>query len=279
MTRQLSEKYTRLKEIISGFDSVLVAYSGGLDSAFLLFASVESLGAENVYAFTADSPSYPRAELERSRSFAQSLGLGDRYRVISTNEIIDPRYAANSSERCFFCKQELYRRLTEAAVFENVDVVFDGFNADDVGDFRPGRKAAEKFSVRSPLFEAGLTKSDLRQLAKEFELPFWDKPQSACLASRIPYGSPVTVEKLRQVEEAEAYLHSLGFRQLRVRHHDRLARIELMTEELEKIMQPDIRNKVNERFRELGFIWVALDLAGFQTGSMNKALKRSADDV
>lgn len=279
MTREISEKYEKLKDIISGFDSVLVAYSGGLDSAFLLYASVRSLGPENVYAFTADSPSYPRAELERSREFASSLALGDRYRVINTNEIIDPRYASNSGERCFFCKQELYRRLTEAAVFENVDVVFDGFNADDVGDFRPGRRAAEKFSVRSPLYEAGLTKSELRQLAKEFELPFWDKPQSACLASRIPYGSPVTVEKLRQVEEAEKYLYSLGFRQLRVRHHDNLARIELVPDELEKIMQEEIRNKVNERFRELGFIWVALDLAGFHSGSMNKALKRSADDV
>ncbi len=279
MRNQLLEKYEKLKGIIAGFDSVIVAYSGGLDSAFLLYAAVDALGAEHVSAVTADSPSYPRSELEKAQEFAQSLGLGERHKIIETEELDDPNYAKNPVDRCFFCKQELYGRLADPSIFDGHDVVFDGFNADDVGDFRPGRKAAEKFNVRSPLYEAGLAKADLRELASHFGLEVWDKPQMACLASRIPYGSPVTKEKLGQVEKAEEYLRSLGFKQLRVRHHDKLARIELPLDDIKKVYNQKLHDKIADEFRRLGFIWVTLDLAGFRSGSMNEAIKRSDKDV
>jgi uncharacterized protein len=279
MKQDLLEKYRKLKEIISGFKTAIVAYSGGLDSAFLLYACVDTLGTEAVTAVTADSESIPRSELEKAHKFAESLGLNDRHRIIKTREIEDPNYAANPLDRCFFCKQELYSRLTDTTVFDNAEVVFDGFNADDVGDFRPGRKAAEKYAIKSPLFEAGLGKTEIRELAKHFGLSIWDKPQSACLASRIPYGSPVTKEKLKQIEIAEEFLRGLGFKQLRVRHHDKLARIELPREDIDTILTDDLREKIYAKFRELGFVWVTLDLAGFRSGSMNEALDRSDKDV
>ena len=279
MRSELLEKYEKLKDIISGFNSVIVAYSGGLDSAFLLYAAVDTLGAENVSAITADSPSYPASELQKAKDFAVSLGLGEKHKIIKTEELDDPNYAKNPVDRCFFCKQELYGKLSDPSLFDGHDVVLDGFNADDVGDFRPGRKAAEKYHVRSPLFEAGLGKADLRELASHFGLKVWDKPQMACLASRIPYGSPVTREKLEQVEKAEDYLHSLGFRQLRVRHHDRLARIELPLSDIKKIYNQELQHKIADEFRTLGFVWVTLDLAGFRSGSMNEAITRSDEDV
>lgn len=279
MKQELLEKYRKLKEIISGFKTVLVAYSGGLDSAFLLYACVDALGPEAVTAVTADSASYPRSELKKSRQFAESLGLKDNHRIIKTREIEDPSYVANPLDRCFFCKQELYGRLTDTTVFEGAEAVFDGFNAEDVGDFRPGRKAAEKYEIRSPLFEAGLGKQEISELAKHFGLSIWDKPQSACLASRIPYGSPVTKEKLEQIELAEEFLRDLGFGQLRVRHHDKLARIELPREDIDNVLTDDLREKIYARFRELGFVWVTLDLAGFRSGSMNEDLDRSDKDV
>lgn len=279
MKQDILEKYRKLKKIISGFKTAIVAYSGGLDSAFLLYACVDTLGAEAVTAVTADSESYPRSELKKAREFAESLGLKERHRIIKTGEIEDPNYAANPLDRCFFCKQELYSRLTDTTVFDNAEAVLDGFNADDAGDFRPGRKAAEKYAIRSPLFEAGLGKTEIRELARHFRLSIWDKPQSACLASRIPYGSPVTKKKLEQIEMAEEFLRGLGFRQLRVRHHDKLARIELPREDIESILTEDLREKINAKFRELGFVWVTLDLAGFRSGSMNEALDRSDKDV
>jgi uncharacterized protein len=279
MKPDILEKYRKLKEIISGFKTAIVAYSGGLDSAFLLYACVDTLGPEAVTAVTADSESYPRSELEKACKFAESLGLKDRHRIIKTREIEDPNYAANPLDRCFFCKQELYGRLTDTTVFNKAEVVFDGFNADDVGDFRPGRKAAEKYAIRSPLFEAGLGKAEIRELAKHIGLSIWDKPQSACLASRIPYGSPVTKDKLEQIETAEEFLRGLGFKQLRVRHHDILARIELPREDIDTILTADLREKIYAKFRELGFVWVTLDLAGFRSGSMNEALDRSDKDV
>jgi len=272
-------KYQKLKRIISDFKAVVVAYSGGLDSAFLLYTCVEMLGKDAVRAVTADSESLPRSELKNARRFAESLGIEHRHRVVKTRELENPDYSANPVDRCFFCKRELYSRLLDPAVLEKAEVVFDGFNADDVGDFRPGRRAAEQFSIRSPLFEAGLGKAEIRALAKDFGLSIWDKPQSACLASRIPYGSPVTAEKLGQIEQAEEFLRSLGFRQLRVRHHDGLARIELPGEDLEKAMSDQMRDKINSKFRELGFTWVTLDLAGFRSGSMNEKLNRKDRNV
>ncbi len=279
MNRDLLQKYEKLKGIIGTFNDVIVAYSGGLDSAFLLYAAVDRLGNDHVTAITADSPSYPLSELEHAREFAAGLGLEGRHRIVETCEIDDPNYSENPVNRCFYCKAELYKRLTEMAVFDDCDAVLDGFNADDVGDFRPGRMAADKFSIRSPLYEAGLHKQELRDLARYFGLSIWNKPQMACLSSRIPYGSPVTKEKLRQVEQAEEFMRSLGFPQMRVRHHDKLARIELPREDIAKIYENVYIDKITERFRELGFVWVTLDLAGFRSGSMNEALKESDKDV
>jgi pyridinium-3,5-biscarboxylic acid mononucleotide sulfurtransferase len=279
MNTELQNKYDKLREIISGFKSVIVAYSGGLDSAFLLYAAAETLGAGNVTAITADSASIPRSELEAAIKFASSLGLQDRHKIIETAELYDPSYAANPTDRCFYCKQELFTRLNDIAKLANGEIVLDGYNADDVGDFRPGRKAAVENSVRSPLFEAGLRKSELRELAKYFELSIWDKPQMACLASRIPYGSQVTKAKLSQVEQAEAYLRELGFVQMRVRHHDKLARIELTVDDINKVITDNLRDRIMDKFRKLGFVWVTLDLAGFRSGSMNEALDGSEKDV
>ena len=279
MNADLQNKYSKLREIIAGMKTVIVAYSGGLDSAFLLYAASDTLGAENVTAITADSASIPRSELEAAKDFASSLGLGDRHKIIETTELDDPAYQANPTDRCFFCKQELFTRINDIARLADCETVLDGYNADDVGDFRPGRKAAEENSVRSPLFEAGLRKSEIRELAKHFDLSIWDKPQMACLASRIPYGSPVTKEKLLQIEHAETYLRELGFTQLRVRHHDKLARIELTHDDLEKVMTNNIREKIMDRFRRLGFVWITVDLAGFRSGSMNEALDGSEKDV
>ena len=272
-------KYEKLKAIIGQFNSAVIAYSGGLDSAFLLYAAVDTLGVDKITAMTADSPSYPRSEMEEAQKFAQSLGLGENHKIVQTSEMDDPNYSSNPVDRCFFCKKELFTRLTDFAVFESCEVVLDGYNADDVGDFRPGRKAADKFSVRSPLFEAGLGKSEIRQLAKHFGLSIWNKPQMACLSSRIPYGSPVTKEKLEQIEQAEKYLHELGFAQLRVRHHEKIARIELPVEDIKRIYDDNLHDKITEKFRSLGFVWVTLDLAGFRSGSMNEILKESQKDV
>ena len=279
MMQDILEKYNKLKAIIGEFNSAVIAYSGGLDSAFLLYAAVDTLGVDKVTAMTADSPSYPRSEMEEAKKFAQSLGLGENHKIVQTCEMDNPNYAANPVDRCFFCKKELFTRLTDFAVFESCEVVLDGYNADDVGDFRPGRKAADKFSVRSPLFEAGLGKSEIRQLAQHFGLSIWNKPQMACLSSRIPYGSPVTKEKLEQIEQAEKYLHELGFNQLRVRHHDKIARIELPLEDIKRVYNDNLHDKITEKFRSLGFVWVTLDLAGFRSGSMNEILKESQKDV
>jgi len=279
MNTDLQNKYDKLRDIIAGMKTVIVAYSGGLDSAFLLYAAADTLGAENVTAITADSASIPRSELEAAKDFASSLGLSERHRIIETAELDDPAYSANPTDRCFFCKQELFTRINDIARLADGETVLDGYNADDVSDFRPGRKAAEENSVRSPLFEAGLRKSEIRELAKHFGLSIWDKPQMACLASRIPYGSPVTKDKLLQIEQAETYLRELGFTQLRVRHHDKLARIELARDDLEKVMTNNIREKIMDRFRRLGFVWITVDLAGFRSGSMNEALDGSEKDV
>jgi len=279
MNTDLQNKYDKLRDIIAGMKTVIVAYSGGLDSAFLLYAAADTLGAENVTAITADSASIPRSELEAAKDFASSLGLSERHRIIETAELDDPAYSANPTDRCFFCKQELFTRINDIARLADGETVLDGYNADDVSDFRPGRKAAEENSVRSPLFEAGLRKSEIRELAKHFGLSIWDKPQMACLASRIPYGSPVTKDKLLQIEQAETYLRELGFTQLRVRHHDKLARIELARDDLEKVMTNNIREKIMDRFRRLGIGWITVDLAGFRSGSMNEALDGSEKDV
>lgn len=270
----LTTKFEQLKAILSSYQRVIVAFSGGLDSSFLLFAAVETLGKENTVAAIGVSESLAHSEYERACKFAGDLGLPENRIIrIATKELEDPAYVQNSPDRCFFCKSELFQRLNELAERSLHEVVCDGANASDIGDHRPGMTAAIEKKVKSPLLEAGLTKDEIRQLAKSLGLAIWDKPQSACLASRIPYGSQVTKDKLKQIEEAEEFLRSLGFRQLRVRHHDTVARIELPREDMQRVLSNGTGDRIVERFREIGFFFTTIDLGGFKSGSMNVMLK------
>lgn len=273
------EKYQHLLALLRDCRRVIVALSGGLDSSFLLYAAVQANGAAATLAAIGVSDSLAESERAFAADFARSLGLSAANIItIATREIEDDNYAANPPNRCYFCKSELYTRLNDLAAQREHEVVCDGANASDLGDHRPGMIAARERRVRSPLLEAGLTKDEIRALAREFGLSVWDKPQSACLASRIPYGSAVTPEKLRQIDHAESFLRSLGFTQLRVRHHDQIARIELPVADMSRVINNGIREQINRRFREIGFLFVTLDVAGFQSGSMNAMLKGRSDE-
>ncbi len=251
-----------------------MAFSGGVDSALVLKVAADTLGVNNILAVTADSESYPREELKSARELGENLGLGERHLVIQTDELKNPEYAANSPARCFFCKDELYGRLNEIAQEKGFRHIADGCNLSDAGDFRPGRKAAEKHGVRSPLIEAEMTKDEIRRLAKKLELPVWDKPAMACLSSRIPYGMKVTKENLAKIEQAEEYLHSLGLKQVRVRHHENIARIEVRPEEISKLLEAKTREQIANKLKQIGYLYVTLDLQGYRSGSMNEVLTR-----
>jgi uncharacterized protein len=265
---ELKAKFDNLLKKIASYERVAVAFSGGLDSGFLLYSAIKALGADNVLAVTGDSESLTRDDRDFTSKFVKDVGVTEHV-VIKTDELGNPDYASNTSERCFFCKQELFGKLCEAAKDRGIDHILDGSNASDIGDHRPGRRAAQEFSVKSPLLEAGLSKDEIREIAKSEGLEIWDKPQAACLSSRIPYGDPITIEKLSEVEQAEKYLREIGFRQFRVRHHDQIARIELESHDFPHLLDSRLRQRVIDRFKEIGFLWVTLDLKPFETGSMN----------
>lgn len=248
----------------------MVAYSGGVDSALVLAAAIDTLGAKNVLAATGRSPSVAASELSGASSLASALGA--EHLVIDTDEFENPNYLANPTNRCYFCKTTLYARLERVRAERGFDAIVNGVNADDLTDIRPGLKAADEFHVRAPLAESGLSKRDVRELAAFLGLPIFDKPASPCLSSRVPYGEAITPEKLRMIEGAEAFLHQLGFRECRVRHHDRLARIEVPLSDISRLADPSVRARVDDHFRSLGYLHVTVDLRGFRSGSLNEVI-------
>jgi uncharacterized protein len=266
----LARKAAALDAALRGLPSLIVAYSGGVDSAYLAFAAHHALGPRAV-AVTADSPSYP----ERHRALALRLAreFGFNHLIIRTDEMARPEYRANPANRCYYCKHELYTHLSALARERGIPAIADGSNADDRGDYRPGRQAAREFGVRSPLDEAGLTKAEIRELSRLAGLPTWDEPASACLSSRIPYFSEVTDEKLRMIERAETALRDLGFRVCRVRHHDTLARLELGRDEMARAFDPDVAAAIDRELRAIGYAHVTIDLRGYRLGSLNEALR------
>jgi uncharacterized protein len=269
-TADLEARESALYRALAERSSLIVAYSGGVDSAFLAYAATKVLGP-GALCVTADSPSYP----ERHRQMAMRLAaeFGFRHEIIRTDEMARPEYRANAGDRCYHCKHELYTHLTAIAQDRGVAAVADGSNADDRGDYRPGRKAAREFGVLSPLDAADLTKSDIRELSHRAGLPTWDEPASACLSSRIPYFSEVTDEKLRTIEQAESVLRELGFRICRVRHHDTIARLELGLDEIARALEPGMADAIDRALRALGYQHVTVDLRGYRLGSLNEALR------
>ncbi len=270
MNADLQAKYDALTKRLRELGRTLVAFSGGVDSALLLLVARRELGRENVLAVTGRGPSFPSADLGAVRSLVDEIGTAHEF--LDTGEFDDPRYLANPVNRCYFCRHDLYSKLTLLAAERGLGTVLSGANADDLRDFRPGMRAATELGVVSPLIEAGLGKSELRALAAELGLTIHDKPASPCLSSRVPYGQSITPEKLRVIDEAETYLREQGFRQCRVRHHDQLARIEVPASEIDRFADADLRGRVDNRLRELGFQYVTLDLRGFRSGSLNETL-------
>ncbi|MDF2532017.1 MAG: hypothetical protein K0Q65_1598 [Clostridia bacterium] len=267
-------KLESLKTIIKNTGGAVVAFSGGVDSTFLLKVAYDVLG-DKVLAVTANSETYPKRELEEAKAFTDSLGI--RHIIIETLELEIAGFADNPPDRCFYCKHELFSKLTEIAKTNGIEYVFDGSNYDDRNDHRPGMRAAKELGVVSPLKQAEMTKDNIREASKEFGLSTWNKPSFACLSSRFPYGTKITPEKLTVIGEAEDFIRDLGFKELRVRHHDHIARIEIGKADLGKIIA--YADQIVEKVKSLGFLYVTLDLAGYKTGSMNYTLSEDEKSV
>lgn len=271
----MDTKLDQLNEILRRTDGVLIAFSAGVDSTFLLKAAYLVLG-ERAIALTASSPTAPPGELAAAKEFTQSLGC--RHIVVDTNELANPSFAQNPANRCFFCKDELYRICRAQADQLGVPTIVDGTNLDDLKDHRPGLKAAAEWGIRHPLVEARMTKDDIRRYSREFNLATWDKPSSPCLSSRFPYGTEINLERLKKVAACELFLKQLHFREFRVRYHGDLARIEVSQNEFDRLFDKATRDAVVQQFKAAGFNYVSLDLQGYRTGSLNEALRTKQTD-
>lgn len=271
METALRGKLERMQEILRSLGRVAVAFSGGVDSVFVLRVAVDTLGPANVLAVTGKSPSLPAQDLDDARQAAEALGV--EHLLLDPGEFENPEYLANPQNRCYFCKDALFARMEPLLAERDLRAIVSGTNADDLGDYRPGLSAAKEHSVREPCAETGLTKADIRALSAEMGLPTSDKPASPCLSSRVPYGEAITPEKLRMIERAEVFLREeMGIAECRVRYHDKLARIEVPADSIEALAGAEDRAKVDAAFREIGFQYVALDLRGFRSGSLNEVI-------
>jgi pyridinium-3,5-biscarboxylic acid mononucleotide sulfurtransferase len=261
-----------LKALITPYERVIVAFSGGVDSSFLLRMCVDVLGKDNVIAATGASETYTPAELEFAKNTAEEMNV--RHLIIRTDEIGDEQFASNTRIRCYHCKKNFYSKLRETADAESICFIVDGTNSDDKNDYRPGRIAAAEYGILSPLMDAGITKDEIRLFSKSMNLKSWDRPANPCLASRVPYGSRITKEKLEMIARAEKFIRHMGFDTVRVRHHDTVARIEIPIRDMPRFMESSTREKTDRYIKSLGFTWIAMDMGGYRTGSMNEILDR-----
>lgn len=265
------DKELHLRRLMRDMQTVLVAYSGGVDSSYVALIATQELGDKAVCVMGI-SPSVALSQREEAEKIAQDFNFN--YHVLKTEELENPNYQANPTNRCYFCKSELYGKLKPFAQQKNIEFILDGSNLDDTSDFRPGRQAAKENNVRSPLIEVELSKAEIRHLSKKHNLPTWDKPASPCLSSRIAYGIPVSIERLSKVEKGEEFLRDLGLREFRVRNHGELARLEIAPAEMNVILNKEMTDSIAEKFRKLGFKYVTLDLHGYRTGAMNEVLEK-----
>ncbi|OGS21619.1 MAG: TIGR00268 family protein [Elusimicrobia bacterium RIFOXYA2_FULL_39_19] len=261
------KKLKCLESYISKFNKAVIAYSGGVDSSLLLKLSCDVLGKQNVLAVTAFSETYPQKDKEQALSFIRKYSVNAI--TINTLELQNPEFNKNPKNRCYHCKHELFAKITAIAKKHNIPVIFDGSNYDDLSDFRPGRKAVKQFKVKSPLLENKITKQEVREISRHLRLPTWNKPQMACLASRIPYGTRITTNSLTKIDKAENYLRGLGFYNVRVRHYGEIARIEVSKEQINKLFHTNTSEKILRKFKTLGYKYITIDLEGYRTGSMN----------